>query len=85
MLQRIKIATECYYPYFYIFSSGQDVYEKPRNTTKYLTLYAPCIILLLLFVLVMGPISTAAMKAYCTLNPYGVPSFISRGAAHQAA
>jgi hypothetical protein len=41
--------------------------------------------LLLLFVLVVGPISTAAMKAYCTLHPNGVPSFISRGAAHQAA
>jgi hypothetical protein len=34
-------------------------------------------------VLVVGPISTAAMKAYCTLTPHnGVPSFISRGAAH---
>jgi hypothetical protein len=36
-------------------------------------------------VLVVGPISTAAMKAYCTLTPNVVPSFISRGAAHQAA
>jgi hypothetical protein len=29
--------------------------------------------------------STAAVSAYCTLTPKGVPSFISRGAAHQAA
>jgi hypothetical protein len=35
-------------------------------------------------VLVVEPISTAAMKAYCTLTPNGVPSFISRGAPHQA-
>jgi hypothetical protein len=35
-------------------------------------------------VLVVGPISTAAMMAYCTLHPNGVPPFISRGAAHQA-
>jgi hypothetical protein len=36
-------------------------------------------------VLVVGPISTAAMKAYCTLTPNAVPSFSSRGAAHQVA
>jgi hypothetical protein len=36
-------------------------------------------------VLVVGPISTAAMKAYCILKPNGVPSFTSRGAAQQAA
>jgi hypothetical protein len=36
-------------------------------------------------VLMVGPISTAAMRAYCTLTPNGVPSFIFRGAAHQAA
>jgi hypothetical protein len=41
--------------------------------------------LVCLFVLVVGPISTAAMKAYCTVTPDGVPLFISRGAAHQAA
>jgi hypothetical protein len=41
--------------------------------------------MLLLFVLVVGPISIAAVMAYCTLHPIGVPSFISRGAAHQAA
>jgi hypothetical protein len=29
--------------------------------------------------------STTAVSAYCTLTPQGVPSFISRGAAHQAA
>jgi hypothetical protein len=39
---------------------------------------------LVVVVLVVGPISIAAMKAYCTLHPNGVPSFISRGAAHQA-
>jgi hypothetical protein len=33
----------------------------------------------------VGPFSTAAVPAYCTLTPKGVPSFISRGAAHQAA
>jgi hypothetical protein len=37
-------------------------------------------------VLMVGPISTAAMRAYCTLTPpSGVSSFISRGAEHQAA
>jgi hypothetical protein len=36
-------------------------------------------------VLMMGPISTAAMKDYCTLHPNIVPSFISRGAPHQSA
>jgi hypothetical protein len=37
-------------------------------------------------ILVVGPISTADMKTYFTLTPpIGVPSFIFRGAAHQAA
>jgi hypothetical protein len=39
-------------------------------------------VVVVVVVLVVGPISTAAMKAYCTLTPNGVPSFISRGAAH---
>jgi hypothetical protein len=43
------------------------------------------VVVVVVVVLVVGPISTAAMKAYCTVTPSGVPSFISRGAAHQAA
>jgi hypothetical protein len=44
---------------------------------------APSIVVVV--VLVVGPISTAAIKACCTLTHNGVPSFISRGAVHQAA
>jgi hypothetical protein len=46
-----------------------------------------CIVVVVVVVVVsvVGPISTAAMRAYFSLTPNGVPSFISRGAAHQAA
>jgi hypothetical protein len=40
--------------------------------------------IVVVLVLVVGPISTAAMKAYCTLTTMAFASFISRGAAHQA-
>jgi hypothetical protein len=43
------------------------------------------LLLLLLLFWWWGPNSAEAMKAYCTLTPNGVPLFISRGAAHQAA
>jgi hypothetical protein len=36
-------------------------------------------------VLVVGPISTPAMKVYCTLTPIDFRHSSSRGAAHQAA
>jgi len=42
------------------------------------------VVVVVVVVLVVGPISTAAVKAYYTLTPSGVPSIISRGAAHQA-
>jgi hypothetical protein len=52
------------------------------NHTSVATELSPDVVFV---VLVVGPISTAAMKAYCTLHPNGVPSFISRGTANQAA
>jgi hypothetical protein len=54
------------------------------NRWRYVGDFLSYFLLLLLFSW-WGPISTATMKVYCTLTPNGVPSFISRGAAHQAA
>jgi hypothetical protein len=56
--------------------------EGPQRKRRKKKKYCLTFHVVVFVVLVVGPISTAAMKAYCTLTPSGIPSFISTGAAH---